>query len=264
MTEAGICTLSLVPVRTQPGDRHELCTQLLFGDTYTPLESTADGAWLRIRIDFDDYEGWIDHKQHQPLAAAVRAAWRTEAPHYVAEQGAVAKGSDGDVPLLPGSCLPAYDGGVCQWGQLRYTIVGAAIKPQNPQPFPVLADLARRFYGAPYLWGGKTLFGVDCSGLVQQVFKMGGYALPRDAWQQAEAPAGQLVETVSDAAPGDLAFFANSQGRIVHVGILLENQQILHAHGRVRTDLLDDTGIYQVAADRYSHALAFLKRFVGS
>ncbi|HSI91779.1 MAG TPA: C40 family peptidase, partial [Adhaeribacter sp.] len=114
------------------------------------------------------------------------------------------------------------------------------------------------FLRAPYVWGGKSVFGIDCSGFVQQVMGVCGVQMPRDAWQQVAI--GEEVHFATLAQPGDLAYFENAEGRIIHVGILLENQQIIHAHGEVRIDYLDHYGIYNQQRKRYSHRLRLIKR----
>ncbi|MBK7084827.1 MAG: C40 family peptidase [Flavobacteriales bacterium] len=114
------------------------------------------------------------------------------------------------------------------------------------------------FLGAPYLWGGRTPTGVDCSGLTQMLFMLMGIYLPRDAYQQAEE--GDPVELVDLAEPGDLAFFDNAEGRITHVGIVLPERRILHASGRVRIDALDQEGIFDAEQGKYSHKLRLVKR----
>ena len=112
----------------------------------------------------------------------------------------------------------------------------------------------------PYLWGGKSTFGIDCSGLTQQVYKLGGYELPRDAYQQAEL--GEVLSFVEEAEPGDLAFFDNADGKIIHVGIILGDYKIIHAHGKVRIDPFDSNGIFNTDSQKYSHKLRFIKKVI--
>ena len=130
----------------------------------------------------------------------------------------------------------------------------------NGTPVMRLLAVMDQWLNTPYLWGGRSPFGVDCSGLTQMLFLVGGIQLPRDAWQQAEL--GKLVELIDLAATGDLAFFDNEEGRIVHVGIVLENRRILHASGRVRIDNLDQEGIFNASEKKYTHKLRMIKRVV--
>ena len=122
-----------------------------------------------------------------------------------------------------------------------------------------IPELAYFFLNAPYLWGGKTLFGIDCSGFTQAVLKLVGIPIKRDAAQQAEQ--GETVNFLPEVKTGDLAFFDNSEGRIIHVGIMLSSNQIIHASGRVKIDSIDDQGIYSAELGRYSHHLRIIKRF---
>ena len=124
----------------------------------------------------------------------------------------------------------------------------------------MLCDFAYHFRNAPYLWGGKTPFGIDCSGLVQMVYRLYGINLPRDAHQQAEI--GASLSFIDESEPGDLAFFDNEQGDIIHVGILLKNHNIIHAHGTVRVDRIDQTGIFNSYNNMHSHKLRLIKRVV--
>jgi cell wall-associated NlpC family hydrolase len=119
---------------------------------------------------------------------------------------------------------------------------------------------ALKFAGMPYLWGGRSLFGLDCSGFTQLVFKMAGIRLRRDAWQQSEQ--GILVPFITSARPGDLAFFQNEEGKITHTGVLLGNNKIIHASGEVRVDAIDHYGIFNAGQQRYTHLLRLIKRYI--
>ena len=101
--------------------------------------------------------------------------------------------------------------------------------------------------------------GVDCSGFVQTVFKMLGVPLLRDAWQQQEQ--GTAVE-FPEMSEGDLAFFHNEKGRIVHVGIVLEGGKIMHASGKVRIDALTNEGIIHAQSGKQTHSLHSIKRII--
>lgn len=250
--EYGVCIWNVVPVRSEPADTAELCTQLLFGDAYQIQKVTEDKKWMLITILEDDYEGWIDFKQHHETSEAVA---KNNDITYVQELGGYAFYAEKKIPLLQGSMLRDYLNSQFSLGQYEWAFngeVGLATKEQ-------LIEKAMSFLGAPYLWGGKTMFGIDCSGLVQIVYRLCGISLPRDAYQQEEK--GESVN-FQQQQKGDLAFFSNAKGRVTHVGILIDNQKIIHAHGEVRIDTLDEKGIYNADRQVYTHFLSGIKRVI--
>jgi len=123
-----------------------------------------------------------------------------------------------------------------------------------------LIKVASLYLNSPYLWGGKTPFGIDCSGLTQMIYRINGYRIPRDANQQSEF--GDTLSFIDESEPGDLAFFDDKEGKITHVGMLLENNYILHAHGRVRIDGIDQTGIFNMEKQKHSHKLRIIKKIL--
>ena len=140
---------------------------------------------------------------------------------------------------------------------VSFPIVGPIV--ENSSCFVPLNSAAKFFLNAPYLWGGRTPWGIDCSGLTQQVYKHFGIAILRDASQQATQ--GKTVNFLAEAKPGDLAFFDNAEGRIIHVGILLSPEEIIHASGRVKIDRIDNEGIYSEELGKRTHQLRIIKRF---
>ena len=161
--------------------------------------------------------------------------------------------------MVAGCSLPFFKDNQLQFGGESYQFIGEALQP-NPNKFAAELDSACRFYlNAPYLWGGRTPWGIDCSGLTQLVFKHFGIAILRDAAQQATQ--GETVDFLASAKAGDLAFFDNEEGRIIHVGILLSNQKIIHASGRVKIEKIDNQGIYSDELGRHTHKLRIIKRF---
>lgn len=249
--EPVICPLSIVPVRKDPSDRAEMVTQWLFGETAEVLERQE--KWSRLRFDHDGYEGWVDNKQ-----CLVCTSPNAEPDLRVIDQTSIVDLGDRQVLLPYGAVLPFFQHDSILWQGRRVPVncvTNASITGDRSE---LIATFMHPLLGAPYLWGGRTPSGVDCSGLVQAIFMLMGIYLPRDAYQQAED--GDPVEFVELAEPGDLAFFDNEEGRIVHVGIVLPEQRILHASGRVRIDALDQQGIFNTEEKRYSHRLRLLKR----
>lgn len=254
----GICSLSIVPCRKEPSGTSEMVTQLLFGETYEVLEDRED--WLSVITSYDRYPCWISAKQHTPLAAkdmqqALPAMLSSELIQVVTN-----KDSQAVFPLTIGAVLPAMKDQVCRVGESEFLFEGHVTNPDEKKPVKDLIDTAYLFLNAPYLWGGRSPFGIDCSGFVQLVYKLNGYKLPRDASQQVES--GMPLSFVEEAEPGDLAFFDNDLGNIVHVGIVLDNQQIIHASGSVRVDKFDHYGIFHSDTKKYSHMLRVIKKII--
>ena len=232
-----IASVSVVPVRAENSDRAEIVTQLLFGESCDILE--VDKNWTKIKIHFDGYEGWVDTKQVSPISDAdfTKRKTKTVTESFINYQ------HNGEKMLLS---------------------IGSEIESdsqkdtENNFDTENLKKTALEFLNVPYLWGGRSFFGIDCSGFTQIVYKVNGIQLPRDAYQQAEV--GEVLNFIEEAEIGDLAFFENEEGRIIHVGIMLENQKIIHAHGKVRIDDLDCIGIFNKDQNKHTHKLRFVKR----
>jgi gamma-D-glutamyl-L-lysine dipeptidyl-peptidase len=252
----GVCSLSVIPVRTEPSDRSEQCTQLLFGELYTVLAETEDKKWLQIQIAYDSYTGWISAIQHFAVPDNYYEAYLQEQHpvcsgygNYILEQGH-------KYMLLPGGVLPFYTKNKIRIGSKEYNLEGSHIR--MPHAAISLIKVAAMYLKSPYMWGGKTPFGIDCSGFTQQVFRIGGIPLPRDAWQQATC--GTPIDHLDNTRPGDLVFFDNDKGRIIHVGIIIEKNKIIHASGEVRIDQLDTQGIWNKDRNIYTHKLRNIQR----
>ncbi|MGI4738945.1 MAG: NlpC/P60 family protein [Janthinobacterium lividum] len=259
----GICALSAVPVRAEPTDRAELVTELLFGECYTVLQ--AQGNWLRIEAAADHYLGWIDAKQHRPVSDTYFTAWGAQDHPRVLDVVQVVSSADQRQPITLGCRLPFFDGMTLRLGDDNPLFFnGTATNLANACPperqLAVLRKLGQQFLKAPYVWGGKNIFGIDCSGLMQTLFGLVGVQLPRDAKQQISL--GEPVDFVTQARPGDLAFFDNADGAIVHVGVMMDDGLLLHASGEVRLDPLDHHGIFSRERQKYSHKLRLIKRLL--
>lgn len=256
--EYGICLLSIVPCRKEPSSASEMVTQLLFGDHYRVTEISDD--WLKIKIAFDDYPCWISKKQHFKLSEQAYNRLKNELPVYSGELVQVIKDlkAQTSFPITIGAVLPFLSNKLIRIDQFEFLFEGLSTSASTKKSATDIIATAFLFLNAPYLWGGKSPFGIDCSGFTQLVYKLNGYHLLRDASQQVTS--GSALSFVEEAEAGDLAFFDNEEGNIVHVGILLNNKQIIHASGKVRIDDFDHYGIFNVETKKYSHTLRVIKR----
>jgi len=257
--EYGICDLSVAPIRAEPSDKSEMVSQLLFGETVTVIQ--REKSWVKVEAAYDHYEGWVDEKQFMPLTKEQFVQMNSKFMPVALDVVQSAVSSERHIPILIGSSLPGFDGMNFRIGKEKFVYNGQAIQPDHDrmQVDRFIEKVALRFMNAPYLWGGRSLFGIDCSGFTQVVYKLLCIPIPRDAYQQAEG--GQLIDFVAQAQEGDLAFFENDEGRITHVGIVLNDGRIIHAAGRVRIDMLDHYGIYNKEKKKYTHRLKVVKRF---
>lgn len=257
----GTCLLSSIPLRANPSHQSEMISQLLFADIFEAFEQ--DGDWLHIKTREDDYIGWIDSKQIVLLTSGVTTDFIKNESFLTSEPNTlVLKGnSKSPIYLHAGTCLPNYNEGKFNFANESFQVTSSNVFVPNAEDFEAdVIETAKTFLNVPYLWGGKTHAGIDCSGFSQIVYKMLGLNLNRDAWQQAEQ--GRIVDFLTEAKAGDLAFFDNAEGKITHVGIMLNNSQIIHASGRVKIDRIDNQGIFALDQNKYSHQLRIIKRYV--
>lgn len=248
-----ICTNAYIPLRSAPSHRAEMVNQILFGERFSVTESS--GNWLRVETYFDSYTGWIDslHRGYERV--------NSESEGIIIGQELICKKDDGTLmTLFPGSELFGLEDDFS-----GFTICGRKYTLQDPDascltPHDRVTDTAVQYINAPYLWGGRTPAGVDCSGLVQILFKIHGKALPRDAAQQAEI--GTTVNFFGEAQPGDVIFFSGETDKISHTGIFEGPGSVIHASGSVRRDRIDHQGIWRDDAGRYTHRLRIIKRIL--
>nr|BCX01658.1 MAG: hydrolase Nlp/P60 [Bacteroidota bacterium] len=238
----GVAAVTVVPVRAEPRETAEMVTQVLLGETFDVLEYQA-GFW-RVRLHVDAYEGWVSEDQVLLWSQEEISRWTEQAERFTERSGVVVL--DPHDPL--GNSRPVVVGSLLCWVDRRRSRValpdgsiGRLYVEARPSrlfaPHPVLAS-ALLYLGTPYLWGGRSPFGIDCSGLVQMAYLLHGIRLPRDAWQQFSC--GEPLETDWRTwRPGDLVFFSRDGTKITHVGIYGGDGAILHASGMVRWNSLD-------------------------
>jgi hypothetical protein len=248
----GISQLSIVPMRDDPSDKSEMINQILFGEHFKILE--ARKKWSRIRLAHDSYEGWICNKQILEISEDDYKQLDKDISTITTDILDIIK-KDQHQPIVIGSILPFYKSGHANINSEMYEFNGLTtpgfVKKQK------LVENALIFLKAPYLWGGRSPLGIDCSGLTQIVYRLQGVDLPRDAYMQAKV--GTTLSFIEESEPGDLAFFDDSEGKVIHVGIILKNNHILHASGMVRIDRIDQQGIFNTELGCHTHKLRLIK-----
>ncbi len=246
----GLCNLSIVPLRSEASDRSEMISQVLYGELFEIIEFTK--KWSLIRLSYDTYEGWIDNKQFVSISETDYNTLNNQTKQYSSNLvDIVTTNSNELLPISLGSNTNVSD-------FLKHSFEGEILTGVLTKSS--LIETAELYLNSPYLWGGKTPFGIDCSGFTQMVYKMNGYQLLRDASQQATQ--GEVLSFIEESEPGDLAFFDNEEGAITHVGIIMKNNRIIHAHGKVRIDHLDHSGIFNTEKNIHTHKLRVIKRIV--
>ncbi len=258
LDEKGVCRLSVVPVRTKPLDSSEMVTQLLFGEHYSVVEESNRGKWVRIKIYFDGYEGWIDKKQHYLITEDYFDQINSTDYKVCLDRSTTILFKKHTISILMGSVLPIAATELFKVEE-QLAFNGESKSLGEVWPFDRLKLIALKYLNTPYLWGGKTPYGIDCSGFTQMVYKVAGYRLERDSAQQCNQ--GNKVTTLADAVPGDLCFFG-TKTKTDHVGILLENKRIIHGSGFVRIDDIEDEGIINKDNGMKSHSLNSIRRII--
>ncbi|WP_290791875.1 C40 family peptidase [Flavihumibacter sp. UBA7668] len=245
-----IPVVSVCPVRETPNHRTEMSSQLLLGEQVHVLDRSVEG-WLQVRSIHDGYEGWCQAIQLAELAGPI-----TEPLGYFDRELGFANVNGQPMPVFMGT--PVYDSTLTA-GVFSISFTGLTIQSDTDDKHLQVQELALQYLNSPYLWGGRTFAGIDCSGFAQMVYRQLGIHLLRDAYLQAGE--GESVGFLQEVQPGDLAFFDEPDGRITHVGILLNDHEIIHASGKVRIDDIDHEGIISRDQKRRTHRLRIIKRY---
>ncbi|MDD4149994.1 MAG: C40 family peptidase [Bacteroidales bacterium] len=255
----GICEIGYIPLRAGMSHKSEMLNQILFGECFEILIHRSD--WTKVRLIHDDYEGWIDSNVIADIVEKEDVG-----KDYIFE-GLICSESQTEILLdsqqkmiIPlGAVIPACDEGTNEFsiGSNKYSFDNSkfASISENKREFIVQKSL--EMLNTPYLWGGRTAFGLDCSGFSQLLYRLVACNIPRDASKQIKL--GNTLSFLAEANPGDLAFFDNEEGNIVHVGVILDGSRIIHASGKVRIDTIDHQGIYNKNIKRYTHSLRLVK-----
>lgn len=258
MLKYAIITIACLPLRFEPSEKSEMETQVLFGELVEIKENI--GNWTKVKILADQYEGWVDNKNFIYIDEKNIQPYINPKTVLTSILGVALTPNNEKIILPGGAILPNYDplNNIFVINEKIFRLIepNLIFTPEAEN----IVNLAKQYLNCPYLWGGKTALGIDCSGLTQVVYKMTGIQLPRNASQQAEK--GKLISFIEEAKAGDLMFFDNAEGKIIHVGIYLGNHKIIHASGKVRIDSVDNHGIYREELKKYSHTLRLIKRIL--
>jgi cell wall-associated NlpC family hydrolase len=250
-----LVTVPAAPVRRKPDHRREMVNQLLFGERVRIIRDKGP-LWVKVESLHDGYRGWMTRTQLQEIS---RRESKTPVTCVTSRLLQTLDWNGASMQVPAGAGLPAFSEGKGEIGEITYTYSGEFFDTLQVKPSASLAEqLALGWLHAPYCWGGRTPLGVDCSGFTQVIFKMMGIPLARDAWQQARQ--GTEVKKWEEARPGDLLFFDNTED-IVHVGLLLPGERMIHASGRVRIDPVDKKGVAAGTSGQPAYRLSCIRRY---
>lgn len=252
-----IVVVPVAPLRAAASHRSEMISQLLWG-ACVEITATAPDGWIQVKNQFDSYTGWATAAHFETIDETL---FQAPAVYYFPGWINRAMMNDSPVQVPFGCVVKSSNNTSAQWGNTRVKFEDKLLSLPGSGEVDSLAlkSAAYQFLNTGYLWGGVSVFGVDCSGFTQNVFRLSGISLWRDAYQQATQ--GQTVDFLQEARLGDLAFFDNEEGRITHVGILLNDHEIIHSSGKVRVDAIDNQGIINSDTGLRTHRLRIIKRF---
>ena len=251
----GICDLTIIPMRSENNDKSEMINQVIFGEIFKIIEKQKN--YSKIRLAHDNYIGWICNKQWTEIDKDEYNKLNKET-HTISSDIIEIIKYDYNQTVVIGSILPSFKSGYCSIKEKLYKFDG--LSTQGFSNKEKIIENALCFIKVPYLWGGRSPFGIDCSGFTQILYRLQGIKIPRDASQQSEV--GTTLSFIEESQPGDLAFFDNEEGRIIHVGIIMKNNHIIHSSGEVRIDRLDQQGIFNKDTGNHTHKLRLIKSII--
>lgn len=254
----GICMLSAVAVRESPSEKSQMVNQLLFGELMAVKDTKND--WFLIETVDDCYVGWVCKNQIKQLTDTEFAIIKESKPYYLQTLSAQVRGKGGKIPVFRGAQFHGWEDGAFIIAGESFYYKKAVHEVSESAGSREIITVARTYLNVPYLLGGRSPLGIDGPGLVQMIFKMNGVLLPRKVVQQVEK--GEQILFVEASEPADLAFFEGADGVVSHVGIILNENKILHAWGKVRIDFIDHQGIFNKELGKYTHQLRVVKRIL--
>jgi hypothetical protein len=249
------CKVTIAPLRAEPSHKSEMVSQILFGESVLQINQQQD--WLKVICINDDYEGWVELKSLQLQEDFDTTNFKKHI--VITESQVIEKKTLNILRLVPGSEIYLNTNNETKFGNKYFDFAGKSVAKRNVEFINAdeIINHAFHYLNTPYLWGGRTIFGIDCSGFTQSVFKLNNFELPRDAYQQADL--GELVN-FGNQTNADIAFFKNENNKITHVGFCINNDEIIHCSGFVRIDKLTADGIISKDENLQTHTLAYIKR----
>lgn len=259
ITGYGVCRLSLVSVRKTPDMQGAIVTQLLFGDHYEVLQEK--GEWLSIRNHFDQMIGWMEAEQHHAITKEYFEQINNADFKITTDLASTILFKKNPLTILIGSVVPISNSELFKMEE-QFAFNGESKSLGQKRDFEFLKQIACKYQNAPHQQGGKSPFGIDGAGLVQVVFKICGYSLPRQADQQRLE--GKKVKSLGEAMPGDVVLLKKTGTTALTAGILLDEQKIIYADGKVRIDQLLEDGILRAETKVYTHSPVEIRRILSA
>jgi len=256
--DRGIARIPVISMRNSFSHKEEMVNQLLFGERYSVTEISPDNKWLKILSSYDNYEGWIQREQHHSIDEEYFEQIGNTEYKISTDVSSTILFNKHQMNIVMGSILPISVNELFKMEeQLAYN--GEAKSLGMRISWEQIRLIALKYMFTPYLWGGKSPFGMDCSGFTQMVFRISGYFISRDTSQQIHN--GQEIP-FDKAKPGDLAFFTDDNEKVDHVGILFEENKIIHASGEVRIDTITNSGIINNEFGEQTHNFYQIRRIL--
>ncbi len=221
----------IVPVRSEARDASEMQTQLLLGETAKVNEVRE--RWVHITADHDGYRGWVNRNQMSELSPDEYEQWKDHPKRRHSPFASFRIHNETESLWVP-TVAPV----VIEDNRVRIpeTTFSFADRPRLLRHDSII-ETAHEFLGTPYLWGGRTDTGIDCSGFIQTVYGIHGSGLPRDSGLQFKS-VESYTKDIHQAKPGDIVYFNTGGGPITHVGFYIGDGVLLHASGNVKHNRL--------------------------